>query len=109
MSPWARCSSRRWGTAKCRARCEGRGMREYTGPVELIREVIFVPGDPPRLAAATGAALVVWELNAPAAPLAVVEFKNPGRSPLLTAAADGSWLAAGSTETLEVSAWPPGP
>ena len=82
-------------------------MREYTGPGEFVLQVMFVPGDPPRLAAATRAALFLWELTAPAEPTAVLKLKEPDEAPRLTAAADGSWFAVGSSETLEVLNWPP--
>jgi WD40 repeat protein len=82
-------------------------MREYSGPGEIIREVVFVAGDRPRLAAATGAAVFVWDLDAPAKPAIVRSFGIPGRRPVLTVAGDGRWLATGSTETLEISEMSP--
>jgi WD40 repeat protein len=73
-------------------------MREYVGPTSTVYEVVFVPGDPPRLAGATNTAVYLWDLDR-AEPAAVLSWDEPAQSvPLLAVSPDGRWLAAGPIE-----------
>jgi WD40 repeat protein len=85
-------------------------MREYTGPTDTVYEVAFVPGGPPRLAAATDTEAYVWDLDRPE-PAAVLSWDETAwGEPRLAVSPDGRWLVAGPAEHLrcwDVSALPP--
>src|SRR5262245_16594389 len=67
-------------------------MREYTGPTGYVHQVTFVPGRPPRLAAAARSAVYIWEFGRPEP----VHFESGLATdrPRLAPSTDGRWLAA---------------
>jgi WD40 repeat protein len=68
-------------------------VREYLGSPGEAGRVAFVPGEPPRLAAVAHEAVCLWEVGRPD-PVASWPWEDVGdRSALITASADGRWLA----------------
>lgn len=76
-------------------------MREYTGPGHKAYEVAFVPGDPPRLAAADNGAAYVWPPDG-GEPAVLAWNETAWGEPVLEVSPDGKWLAAGPTQRLRV-------
>lgn len=76
-------------------------MREYTGPGQKAYEVAFVPGDPPRLAAADNTAAYVWPPDG-GEPIRLAWDETAWGEPVLEVSPDGKWLAAGPTQRLRV-------
>lgn len=74
-------------------------MREYVGLPSEARQVAFVPGHPPRLAAVTDAAAYVWPPDEPD-PVKYSWGKTARGEPVLTVSPDGRWLVAGPNEHL---------
>jgi WD40 repeat protein len=74
-------------------------MREYVGCPQRPSQVAFVPGDPPRLAAAANTAAYVWPPGEPD-PVVLAWDETAWGEPILTVAADGRWLVAGPNERL---------
>ena len=63
-------------------------MREYVGPTSTARQVAFVPGDPPRVAAAVNTAAYVWSPDRPE-PVALSWEETAWGEPVLTVSPDG--------------------
>src|SRR5215218_930067 len=77
-------------------------MREYTGPKYEVHRVAFVPGDPPRLAAAVNNAVYLWDLGR-ADPVAELRWDETAwGDPVLSVSPDGRWLVAGPAENLRI-------
>jgi WD40 repeat protein len=74
-------------------------MREYVGCPQRPHQVAFVPGDPPRLAAAANTAAYVWPPGA-SDPVVLAWDETAWGEPILTVSADGRWLVAGPNERL---------
>ena len=85
-------------------------MREYVGPTQQVRQVVFVPGEPMRLAAATNEAAHVWRPDR--TDPVVLSWDAPGwTEPRLSASPDGRWLVAGPIDRLncwDLTTDPPG-
>jgi WD40 repeat protein len=89
-------------------------MREYTGLTDVTGRalaVAFVPGSPPRLAAATDMAAYVWPADG-SDPQALAWDHTASGRPTLSVSADGRWLLAGPVGRpclWDLSTDPPGP
>jgi WD40 repeat protein len=74
-------------------------MREYAGLTSAPSQVAFVPGNPPRLAAASSAEICLWDTGLAArhvSPWPAADRQDP----ILVVSTDGRWLAAVGRETL---------
>ena len=74
-------------------------MCEYVGCPQRPHQVAFVPGDPPRLAAAANTAAFVWPPDLPD-PVEYAWNETAWGEPLLAVSPDGRWLVAGPNERL---------
>jgi WD40 repeat protein len=76
-------------------------VREFVGPTEPILNVLFIPGEPTRLAAVTGNELFLWNLGE-SEPQDRLQFREAGRiETVLEASPDGQWIVAGPPESLD--------
>jgi len=85
-------------------------MREYIGPTEDVDHLAYVPGDPPRLLAATRSAAFLWEPGR--ADPVELPWEFGVDSPSVTISPNGRWLAAYTTSNQkrwDLDETPPGP
>ena len=75
-----------------------RFMREYGGLTNTPCQVAFVPGDPPRVAAASSEQICLWDAGSPR-PHILLLPASIRSDPILAVSPDGRWLAAVGPDT----------